>query len=106
MTSATYMDYGLWLLCDDTGAITLTGWSQTPGRDSDATAPAKAEHWPIYTLCQDRSQLPARLTELGLELAPGADINDLDKDWDVYLQHPDITALRARLESERARHSS
>lgn len=95
------MDYGLRLLSDDAGRITLSGWSQTD--DSGPATSAKADHWPAYTLCVDRTQLPNRLTELGLELAPGADINDLEKSWDVYVRHPDITALRARLDRERTR---
>jgi hypothetical protein len=86
------MDYALWLLSDATGAITLSGWAET----TDATT----EHWPTYTLCQDHAQLPARLAELGLNLAPGADINDFDNDWDIYVTHPDITALRAQLDNK------
>jgi hypothetical protein len=103
MKGTTYMDYRLWLLCDDTGTITLTGWAETTA--STATDPDTAsttEHWPTYTICQNRTQLPARLAQLGLDLAPGADINDFDKDWDVYVKHPDITALRALLDSEQA----
>jgi hypothetical protein len=89
------MDYGLWLLADETGRITLTGWSET-GTDPNATT--RTDHWPAYPLCDDRTQLPARLQELGLDLAPGADLNDLDRAWDVYVRHPDLTALRATLD--------
>ena len=88
------MDYGLWLDKDDAGRITLTGW--TASEASNTT-----DHWPVYTLCHDRAQLPDRLDQLGLDLAPGADINDLDKAWDVYVQHPNIAALRAQLDRER-----
>lgn len=96
------MDYGLWLLREPTGAITLTGWSETPGATS-AVAASKTEHWPVYTLCREPSQLAARLTELGLDLAAGHDLSDLDKNWDVYVRHPDIAALRAALDTDRAR---
>lgn len=97
-----HMQYGLWLLSDDAGRITLTGWSEPHRDDTDPTAAtARTDHWPTYTLCGDRTQLTDRLTELGLDLAPGADINDLDKAWDVYVRHPDITALRAQLDRER-----
>ena len=95
------MDYGLWLVRDNTGTITLTGWSEAAA----ATCPdisAKTDHWPTYTLCRDPNQLPSRLAELGLDLAAGHDLNDLDKDWDVYVRHPDIAALRAALDAERA----
>ncbi|MBS4730582.1 hypothetical protein MSM1_20430 [Mycobacterium sp. SM1] len=96
MKGASNTDYRLWLLCGDDGVITLTGWTETTGNDTSA----KIEHWPIYTLCQHRSQLADRLTELGLDLAAGADINDLDHNWDVYVRHPDIAALRTQLNRE------
>ena len=48
-----------------------------------------------------RPLLPARLEELGLDLAPGADLNDLDRAWDVYVRHPDLTALRAALDRQK-----
>jgi hypothetical protein len=96
-----YMDYGLWLLADETGRITLTGWSETGGPEAANGAAPKTEHWPIYTLCDDRAELPARLAELGLDLAPGADLNDLDRAWDVYVQHPDVASLRDALDRER-----
>ncbi|OCB23959.1 MULTISPECIES: hypothetical protein [Mycobacterium] len=99
----THMDYGLWLLREPTGAITLTGWSETPGTATDSAAAGKTEHWPTYTVCREPSQLSARLAELGLDLAAGHDLSDLDKDWDVYVRHPDIAALRAALDTERAR---
>jgi hypothetical protein len=99
------MDYGLWLLCDDDGTIALTGWSENPGSDANPTADTKTDRWRTYTLCQDRTQLPGRLAELGLDLDAGADINDFDKGWDVYVRHPDITALRAKLDSDRTRKS-
>lgn len=95
------MDYGLWLLTDPSGQISLTGWSET---SADATHPdtsVKSDHWPVYALCTDRAQLPDRLRELGLELDAGADLGDLDRQWDVYLRHPDITALRTQLDRER-----
>ena len=92
------MDYGLWLLCDKTGQISLTGWSEL-STDSTET---RTDHWPAYTLCEDRAQLPARLSELGLELAPGSDLRDLDKALDVYVRHPDITALRTALERQKS----
>ena len=63
-----YMDYGLWLLADETGGITLTGWSETATAGAASEAAPKTYHWPIYTLCEDRAELPARLTELGLDL--------------------------------------
>lgn len=97
------MDYGLWLLREPTGTITLTGWSETSGAATSPTASAKTDHWPLYTLCSEPSQLPTRLAELGLELAAGHDLSDLDKNWDVYLRHPDVPALRAALDTERAR---
>ncbi len=94
----SYMDYGLWLLTDDTGRITLNGYSE---RDPDPAAPTavRTDHWPTFVLCDDRAQLPEKLAELGLELAAGADLNDLGKNWDVYLRHSDITALRSQLDS-------
>ncbi|KEF94861.1 hypothetical protein K883_05285 [Mycobacterium sp. TKK-01-0059] len=99
----THMDYGLWLLREPTGAITLTGWSETPSVATSPAASSKTEHWPAYTLCSEPSHLPSRLTELGLDLAAGHDLSDLDKDWDVYVRHPDIDALRAALDAQRAR---
>ena len=96
-----YMDYGLWLLSDETGRITLTGWSETGSDSTDAGAATRAERWPTYPLCDDRARLPARLQELGLDLAPGADLNDLDRAWDVYVRHPDITALKAALDRQK-----
>ena len=98
-----FMDYGLWLLTDETGQITLTGWSEAPADDTLPDAAPKTDHWPRYTLCEDRSALPVRLTELGLHLAPGADLNDLDRSWDVYVQHPDLTELRAALDRQKPR---
>lgn len=91
------MDYGLWLLANDTGQITLTGWSETGG---DSTT--RTDHWPTYPLCEDRAQLPDKLHELGLDLAPGADLSDLDKNWDVYVRHTDVTALKALLDRQNA----
>lgn len=91
------MDYGLWLLSDGTGRITLTGWSET-GDSTDPDATTRTDRWPAYPLCDDRAQLPARLQELGLDLAPGADLNDLDRAWDVYVRHPDLTTLKAALD--------
>lgn len=96
------MDYGLWLLTDSSGRITLNGWSETSAAGASSDAAPKTDHWPPFVLCEDRAQLPERLDELGLDLAPGADLNDLDKRWDVYLCHPDITALRAKLDGERS----
>lgn len=95
------MDYGLWLLTDPSGRITLNGWSETSADHTSPDTPAKTDHWPTFVLCEDRAQLAERLNALGLELAPGADLNDLDKSWDVYLRHCDITALRAQLDRER-----
>lgn len=95
------MDYGLWLLTDHSGRITLNGWSETTTDDASSDTPAKTDHWPPFVLCEDRAQLPERLDQLGLDLAPGANLHDLDKSWDVYLRHPDITALRAQLDRER-----
>lgn len=94
------MAYGLWLLTDDGGRIILHGWS-----DPDTEAPInRTDHWPIYTLCQDRTQLSERLDKLGLTLAPGADLGDLDKGWDVYVRHPDLGFLRARLDRDSTEH--
>ena len=95
----TDVNYGLWLLRDDTGTITLTGWSETINPDG-AT---KTEHWPTYALCNDATELPYRLQELGIDLAAGHRLDDLDKEWDVYVRHPDIRALRALLDAERVR---
>ncbi len=97
-----HMDYGLRLLIDPTGRITLSGWAETGASGTDPDAPVRTDHWPTYDLCGTRDQLPARLQELGLELAPGADLNDLDKAWDVYVRHPDIAALKATLDRQRA----
>lgn len=96
-----YMDYGLWLLSDDAGRITLTGWSETGGNSTDPDAVTQTDHWPAYPLCDNRSQLPERLHELGLDLAPGADLDDLDRAWDVYVRHPDVTALKAALDQQK-----
>jgi hypothetical protein len=96
-----YMDYGLRLLTDPTGRISLTGWAETDTNGSDPDAPGRTDHWPTYDLCESREELPARLEELGLDLAPGADLNDLDKAWDVYLRHPDIAALKTTLDRQR-----
>lgn len=98
-----YMEYGLWLLADETGRITLTGWSEADAAGNESGAAPKTDHWPVYTLCDSRDELPERLTELGLDLAPGADLNDLDKAWDVYVQHPDIATLRGALDRQRTR---
>lgn len=94
------MAYGLWLLAESSGAITLTGWSET-STAATPDGPAKTDHWPTYVLCSNRSQLPSRLAELGLDLDAGADLDDLDKGWDVYLRHPDIGALRTQLDHDR-----
>ncbi|PJE02583.1 MAG: hypothetical protein CK429_34235 [Mycobacterium sp.] len=85
------MDYQLWLQRDDTGTVNLTGWSEN-------TASSHVEHWPTYPLCQHLDQLPTRLTELGLQPDIGYNIADLEKNWDVYLTHPNLTTLRATLE--------
>lgn len=95
------MDYGLWLLAEPSGTITLTGWSETSS-DASPDAPAKTDHWPTYVLCSTRDQLPARMLELGLDLDAGADLDDLAKGWDVYLRHPDVTALRTQLDRDRS----
>lgn len=97
-----YMDYGLWLLTDPTGRITLTGWAETSATGTDPDVPVRTDHWPTYDLCENRDQLPGRLQELGLNLAPGADLNDLDKAWDVNLRHPEIATLKATLDRQRA----
>ena len=99
------MNYGLWLLHDETGTITLTGWSETTNSTTNPDDPTKTEHWPSYTLCTDRNQLPDRLAELGIDLAAGHHLDDLDKDWDVYVRRPDITALRTLLDTEKSRWS-
>ncbi|MEW2484197.1 hypothetical protein AB0876_31890 [Mycobacterium sp. NPDC049093] len=96
------MDYGLWLLTDPSGRITLNGWSEARADHTSPDTAARTEHWPTFVLCDNRGQLSDRLHALGLELAPGADLSDLDKCWDVYLRHPDITALRTQLDHERA----
>lgn len=84
------MAYGLWLGSTADGRITLHGWTEPHS--------GRTEHWPPYTLCH-RSQLTQRLDDLGLALAPGADLNDLDMRWDVYLTHPNPAALRTRLDA-------
>jgi len=89
------MTYRLWLLTDPAGQIALTGWSDSDTNNRDS----QPDHWPAYPLCQTHTQLTGRLTELGIELAPGADLNDLNKHWDVYVRHPDINTLRKRLGS-------
>lgn len=96
------MDYELWLITDTSGRITLTGWSETSTESAHPDASAKIDHWPTYLLCGDRAQLPDRLQELGLDLAAGMDLGNLDKAWDVYLRHPDITALRTQLDREKS----
>jgi hypothetical protein len=101
MKATTTMNYGLWLLANDDGTITLTGWTETtPAATPDS--PPRTEHWPTYTLCQHRQQLPSRLEQLGLHLAAGAHLNDFDNHWDVYVEHPDLNALRAQLNNEGA----
>lgn len=95
------MDYRLWLKADTTGRITLHGWSDTGGQAPDGQS--KAQHWPVYQLCEDTAQLPQRLTELGLDLDAGADLGDLHRAWDVYLRHPDLPSLRATLDEQGAR---
>ena len=95
------MDYRLWLVTDPDGRISLTGWSETSGDASIPDASVKSDHWPVYALCSDRAQLPERLRELGLELDAGAALGDFDRQWDVYLRHPDIAALRTQLDRER-----
>lgn len=99
------MDYGLWLLRDADGAITLTGWSQTTSSETASTTTAKVEQWPTYILSHDRANLPERLAELGLDLAPGHMITDLDKDREVYVTHSDTNALRTRLDNQQTRNS-
>ena len=89
MTSAAPMDYGLWLdTCPD-GKVTLKGWTDTGA--------GRTDHWPPYTLCT-RADLPARLSELGLVLAAGHDLTDLDEQWDVYVHHENPAQLRAHLD--------
>lgn len=84
------MDYQLWLLRDETGTVNLTGWSEN-------TTGNEIEHWPTYRLCGHLTHLPSRLTELGLQPDIGYNIADLEKHWDVYLTHPDLTTLRTTL---------
>lgn len=93
-----YMDYRLWLKADDTGRITLHGWSETSSGGDD-----KPHHWPVYRLCDDASQLPGRLEEFGLDLDAGAALGDLHRAWDVYLRHPDLTTLRTALDRQATR---
>lgn len=95
------MNYGLWLLAEPSGTITLTGWSETSS-EANPDAPAKTDHWPTYVLCSTRAELSERLLELGLDLDAGADLADLEKGWDVYLRHPDVTALRTQLDRARS----
>ena len=62
MKGTTYMDYRPWLLCDDTGTITLTGWAETTASsDTDPDTASTTEHWPTYTICQDRTHYPPDL---------------------------------------------
>ena len=96
-----HMDYRLWLLADQHGHITLNGWSETGSDHARADAEVKTDHWPAYPLGDDPAQLPDLLAELGLILAPGADLADLARSWDVYLQHPDPAALRTTLDKQR-----
>lgn len=96
------VEYKLWLICDSSGAISLTGWSETINNASSAAA-IRLDQWPIFPLCADRAKLHHRLAELGLQPAPGFSIDDLDRQWDVYVCHPDITALRERLAADLTR---
>jgi hypothetical protein len=96
---ATAVNYRLWLLANDDGAIALTGWAETSPAATPDTPP-NTEHWPAYPLCDNREQLPARLEQLGLRLAPGADLKDFDNHWDIYVEHTDPRALRAHLDRE------
>lgn len=92
MKNPTTAAYGLWLGSTPDGQITLHGWTEP------ATGTGRTEHWPTYTLCH-RTQLAQRLDELGLSLAPGHHITDLDMRWDVYLTHDDPAALRTILDA-------
>lgn len=85
-------DYRLWLVLTDHGRITITGWSE-----GSPNGGGPVSYWPEYPLCESIAQLPERLAEFGLELAPGAALTDLGRAWDVYVQHPDVTALRTAL---------
>lgn len=93
------MTYRLWLVSEETGQITLTGWSESEG----AASRTKTDHWPRYKLCAAANQLPARLAELGIDLDAGADLSDLSRHWDCYVRHPDIAALRAQLDQDKSR---
>ncbi|WP_293003323.1 hypothetical protein [Mycobacterium sp.] len=95
-------DYGLWLLATDSGGVELTGWVETAPTNSLSEGRSSTEYWPDYTICRDRQQLPTRIKELGLRLAAGSLLTDLDKDWTVYVTHPDLKALRAQLDNDRA----
>jgi hypothetical protein len=91
----TAVAHRLWLLIGAQGTVTLTGLSE-----SETATGARTEHWPAYPLCDHAEQLPARLEELGLTLAPGAQLSDLDHRWDVYVRHTNPVALRAQLEDQ------
>lgn len=90
-------DYRLWLLLAGDGRITLTGWSEPGSTQTEPAATGTVSYWPEYPLCESTALLPEQLTELGLQLAPGAAFADLERGWDVYVQHPDIKALRTVL---------
>ena len=91
MTSPAPLEYRLWIASRADGQITLNGWTETPT--------GRTEHWPPYPLCHTHDELSERLSELGLVLAPAADLTDLDHRWDVYLHHNDPTQLRAHLDA-------
>lgn len=104
MTTTTTTNHGtfaLWLTAAGNGAIELTGWVEDAPDLNTAETAARTDYWPDYLISRDRQQLPTRLEQLGLQLAAGALLSDLDKDWPVYLTHPDLPALRARLDNER-----
>ena len=46
-----YMDYGLWLLSDETGRITLTGWSETGSDSTDPNATTSHRSLAVPTRC-------------------------------------------------------
>lgn len=88
------MTYSIYLRAEDDGTVILNVLTE------NSTNRPRPDHWPAYTLCQNPDEVPNRLTELGLTLAAGSHLTDVAKRYCVYLHHPDLTALRAQLDSD------
>ena len=93
-----YMDYGLWLLSDETGRINLTGWSETGSDSNEPNATHRTDHWP----CLPAVRRPCAAARAPPGTRPGPGPRSRSQRPRPCLgrlvRHPDLTALRAALD--------